>query len=93
MQIFNIHQAKTNLSQLIEKVLKGQEVIIAKLTPYQEKPRKPGALKGKIFVPDNFDDEDEETKKIFSLYSFAVDFLNTLSFISWLWQISLKTRE
>ena len=30
MQIYNIHEAKTNLSKLIEKTLKGEEVIIAK---------------------------------------------------------------
>ena len=74
MQIFNIHEAKTNLSKLIEKTQKGEEVIIAKagkpvakLSLYKEKikPRKPGALKGKIFVPDNFDDEDEEINKMF----------------------------
>lgn len=74
MQIFNIHQAKTNLSKLIEKAQKGEEVIIAKagnpvakLSVYKEKskPRKPGLLKGKIFVPDNFNDEDEEINKLF----------------------------
>ena len=74
MQIVNIHQAKTNLSKLIEKTSKGEEVIIAKagkpvarLSAYKEKlkPRKPGALKGKIFVPDDFDEEDEEINKLF----------------------------
>ncbi|OGH19550.1 MAG: hypothetical protein A3F31_05655 [Candidatus Levybacteria bacterium RIFCSPHIGHO2_12_FULL_38_12] len=74
MQIINIHEAKTNLSKLIAKVLEGQEVIIGKagnpvvkLVAYKEKklPRKPGALKGKIFVPDNFNDEDEEINKLF----------------------------
>ena len=74
MQIFNIHQAKTNLSKLIEKAQKGEEVIIAKagnpvakLSVYKEesKPRKSGLLKGKIFVPDNFNDEDEEINKLF----------------------------
>lgn len=74
MQITNIHQAKTNLSKLIEKTQQGEEVIIAKsgkpvakLVAYKEKlkPRKPGALKGKIFVPDNFNEEDEEINKLF----------------------------
>lgn len=74
MQIVNIHEAKTNLSKLIEKTSKGEEVIIAragkpvaKLSPYQEKlkPRKLGLLKGKIIIPDNFDDEDEEINKLF----------------------------
>lgn len=74
MQAVNIHQAKTNLSKLIEKTQNGEEVIIAKagkpiakLISYKEKltKRKFGLLKGKIFVPDNFDDEDEEINKLF----------------------------
>ncbi len=74
MQIFNIHQAKTNLSKLIEKTSKGEEVIIAKagkpvakLVAYKEKlkPRKPGLWKGKIWVSDDFDEEDEEINKLF----------------------------
>lgn len=74
MQIFNIHEAKTNLSKLIEKTLKGEEVVIAKankpvitLNPYKEKlkPRKLGLLKGKIWVADDFDEEDKEINKLF----------------------------
>lgn len=74
MQVFNIHEAKTNLSKLIEKTSRGEEVIIAKagkpvakLTNYKQslKPRKLGLLKGKIFVPDDFNEEDEEINKLF----------------------------
>ncbi len=74
MQVYNIHEAKTNLSKLIEKTLKGEEVVIAKagepvikLSPYKEKlkPRKLGLWKGKVVIPDNFDDEDEEINKLF----------------------------
>ncbi|MEK7559017.1 MAG: type II toxin-antitoxin system Phd/YefM family antitoxin [Patescibacteria group bacterium] len=74
MQIINIHQAKTNLSKLIEQVAAGENVIIAKagkpvakLIGYKKplKPRKPGLLKGKIFMPDNFTDEDPEINKMF----------------------------
>ena len=74
MQIYNIHEAKTNLSKLIEKTQNGEEVIIAKagkpvakLVAHKEKlkPRKLGLLKGKITIPDNFDDEDEEINKLF----------------------------
>ena len=74
MLMTNIYQAKTNLSKLIEKVLKGEEVIIAKagkpvakLTPYKEKmkPRKPGLWKGKVWISDDFNDEDEEINKLF----------------------------
>lgn len=74
MQIMNIHQAKTNLSKLIAMTLAGQDVIIAKagkpvikLVAYKEKlkPRKFGLLKGKIWISDDFDDEDPEINKLF----------------------------
>ena len=74
MQVTNIHEAKTNLSKLIERVLAGENVIIAKagkpiaqLVGYKEKvkPRKPGLLKGKIWISDDFNDEDEEINKLF----------------------------
>ena len=70
----NIHEAKTNLSKLIEAVLKGKEVVIAKagkpvvkLEPYkkQMKPRKPGLWKGKVWIAPDFDEEDEEINKLF----------------------------
>lgn len=74
MQVINIHQAKTQLSKLVEKTLAGEDVIIAKagkpvvkLVTYKKdlKPRKPGALKGKIIVPDDFNEEDPEINKLF----------------------------
>ena len=64
MQTINIHQAKTHLSKLLEEVSKGLEVVIAKsgkpvarLTSISPaKPlRKPGLLKGKIRIAENFD--------------------------------------
>ena len=60
----NIHAAKTNLSRLIEKVLQGETVIIskagkpvAKLVPNDAKPqkRKPGLMKGEIWIADDSD--------------------------------------
>lgn len=74
MQVYNIHEAKTNLSKLIEKTSKGEEIIIAKagrpvakLSFYKEKlkPRKSGLWKGKVWVSPDFDDEDEEINKLF----------------------------
>ena len=74
MQIINIHQAKTNLSKLIESVLKGQDVIIAKagkpvvkIIAYKENliPRKPGLLKGKILMSNDFTDDDSKINKLF----------------------------
>ena len=64
MVLRNISQAKAELSALIEEVLKGNEVIlakagkpVAKLIPYQglARPRKPGSLKGKIKIAADFD--------------------------------------
>jgi prevent-host-death family protein len=65
MSIFTIHQAKTNLSRLIEKASEGEEVIIARgskpvarVVPVGEVKgkRQPGSLKGKLRVgPEFFD--------------------------------------
>lgn len=63
MTTVNIHQAKTYLSSLIEKVLSGEKVIIAKsgkpiveITPYKPKKikRRAGSLKDKIWISDDF---------------------------------------
>lgn len=64
MQIVNIHDAKTNFSKLIDAVGRGEEIVIAKagrpaarLVPIRatHRDRKPGALKGKMHVADDFD--------------------------------------
>jgi prevent-host-death family protein len=61
----NMHEAKSKLSQLVEMVLAGEEVIIskagkpvAKLIAYQEEQedRVLGALKGKVWVSPDFDE-------------------------------------
>ena len=61
--IVTIHQAKTNLSRLIHKAARGQEVIIsrgskpvARLVPIGEieGQRKPGSLKGKLVIGPEF---------------------------------------
>ncbi len=74
MLIVNIHQAKSQLSKLLQQVKSGEEVIIAKagepvakLVEYkaEKKARKPGALKGKVWISDDFNDEDEEINKMF----------------------------
>lgn len=65
MKIINIHEAKTNLSRLIESVIAGEEVVIAKagkplvkLIAYEasKQPRKPGGWEGKVTMSDDFDD-------------------------------------
>jgi prevent-host-death family protein len=70
MKYHTVHEAKTNLSQLIKKACDGEEVIIArgkkpvvKLIPVgtQMKKRIPGGFEGKIsWTPDAFDPLTEE---------------------------------
>ena len=78
MHITNISEAKARLSALIEKVAGGQEVIIgkagkpvAKLVPYDrsEEVRKPGALKGKIRIHDDFDTLPADISEAFGMIS------------------------
>ena len=66
MAVTNIHEAKTHLSRLIERVEAGEEIIIAKagrpvarLVAYRSPKgppfRKPGSMKGKIWMSRDFD--------------------------------------
>lgn len=62
MDQVNIHQAKTQLSRLLERVASGEEIVIAKsgkpvakLVPFHEGVRQPGRLKGKIKISRDFD--------------------------------------
>ena len=63
METITIHKAKTQLSRLIEKACKGEEIVIARgrkpvvrLVAIDDKrgDRKPGALKGKIKIGPEF---------------------------------------
>jgi prevent-host-death family protein len=65
MNQVNIHQAKTQLSRLVELAANGEEIIIAKagkpvarLVPYMAKGavRRPGIMRGKIRIKKNFDE-------------------------------------
>jgi prevent-host-death family protein len=66
MKTFNIHEAKTHLSRLVEQVAKGETFVIAragkplvKLTPLDApsagRVRRLGFMEGRILVPDDFD--------------------------------------
>lgn len=56
MTIVNIHEAKTNLSNLLDRMLVGEEIVIAKagkpiarLVPVEERlPREPGITQGRV---------------------------------------------
>ena len=63
MKQVNIHEAKTELSKLVERVEAGEEIVIAragkpaaKLVPVTQSRgrRRLGLLDGKFRVPDNF---------------------------------------
>ena len=63
MGVFNVHEAKTHFSSLLDRVAQGEEVIIAKsgrpvakLVRLAAEPRKPGRLKGRIRVSPDFDE-------------------------------------
>lgn len=60
----NIHEAKTQLSRLLEEVASGREFVIAKagkpvarLVPFADapQPKKYGLLKGQFTLPADFD--------------------------------------
>jgi prevent-host-death family protein len=64
MRQINIHEAKTHLSQLIEDVARGDEIVIAKAgkpvarlvgIEARRTPRRRGLLKGRVRIADDFD--------------------------------------
>jgi len=76
MQQVNIHEAKTNLSKLIEKAVNGEPFVIAKsgkpmvtvtaYTPPPDPAKRVGFLKGRLEVPADFDSMgSEEIKALF----------------------------
>jgi prevent-host-death family protein len=58
----NVHDAKTNLSRLLEAVSEGEEIIIsragkpvARLVPFSPRTRPLGTDKGLVTIADDFD--------------------------------------
>ncbi len=70
MTVVNMHEAKTNLSKLVQRAAAGEEIIVAKAgepvakivayTPPPRKPRVPGSMKGQIWMAPDFDEIPEE---------------------------------
>jgi prevent-host-death family protein len=63
MGTFNVHDAKTHFSRLLDRVAQGEEIIIAKsgrpvakLVRVAAEPHKPGRLKGRIRISPDFDE-------------------------------------
>jgi prevent-host-death family protein len=77
MKTVNIHEAKTQLSKLVEEASKGEPFIIAKagkpvvkvtamVTPTGNQVKRLGFMVGQFTVPDDFDQMgSEEIEKIF----------------------------
>ena len=71
METINIHEAKTHLSRLVEKAARGESFVIAKAgkpmvrvsaldAPSGKERQRIGFLKGRIQVPDDFDEMGRE---------------------------------
>lgn len=74
MRQVNVHEAKTQLSRLLQAVEDGEEVVIAragkpvaKLVPHARdgKPRAPGWAEDRIEILDGFDEYDEQIARDF----------------------------
>jgi len=61
----NLYEAKTHLSELVERASAGEEIIVAKagtprarLVPLEQttRPREPGGWEGGVWVSDDFDE-------------------------------------
>jgi len=62
MRTVRVHEAKTHLSRLLERVESGEEILIARgdvpvarLIPVRNPERRPGRLKGRLRVAKDFD--------------------------------------
>ena len=63
--IINVHDLKTNYSKYLERAVGGEKIVLGKHgkavamivpLPQAEQSRTPGALKGKIWASDDFDE-------------------------------------
>jgi prevent-host-death family protein len=68
----NIHEAKTHLSRLVERVEAGEEITlaragrpVARLVPYRarQERRRPGLWKGRVQISPSFDEPLPEFEK------------------------------
>ncbi|NKB86618.1 MAG: type II toxin-antitoxin system prevent-host-death family antitoxin [Acidobacteria bacterium] len=78
MKLVKVHEAKTHLSRLLERVEAGEDIVIARhgkpvarLVPMSASDREPGRLAGKIRVGKNFDEPLPE--EILAAFESGVD--------------------
>lgn len=76
MEITDIQEAQTRLSQLIERALRGEEVVIARdgnpvvrLAPIEtEFPRRPGGQwRGRVKINEDFDELPDDIAEAFGV--------------------------
>ena len=62
--IYNLYEAKTSLSRLVDRAASGEEIILskagkplAKLVPFRrnDEPRRPGGWEGRVRISEDFD--------------------------------------
>jgi prevent-host-death family protein len=62
--IYNLYEAKTSLSRLVDRAARGEEIILAKagkplakLVPFHQapRPRRPGGWEGRVRISEDFD--------------------------------------
>lgn len=81
MKTYNVHEAKTNLSKILNEVREGEIVYIAKsgkriaeLKPVKEKKPFPwGKFKDKIWVADDWDSEETNKEIAKTFYQESLD--------------------
>ncbi|MFD3506112.1 type II toxin-antitoxin system Phd/YefM family antitoxin [Nocardia sp. NPDC058666] len=72
MTTVNIHEAKTHLSRLLERVSKGERIVISKaghpiadLVPHRSAPVTIGGLRGQLTYDDAAFDVDADIQRMF----------------------------
>ncbi|MFD9287026.1 type II toxin-antitoxin system Phd/YefM family antitoxin [Streptomyces sp. NPDC060030] len=73
---YNVHEAKTHFSRILQQVETGEEVVIsragepiAKVVPLHPKVRRTGrgSLRGQIHIPDDFDEFPDDIADAFGM--------------------------
>ncbi|HWM23067.1 MAG TPA: type II toxin-antitoxin system prevent-host-death family antitoxin [Ilumatobacteraceae bacterium] len=73
----NVHDAKSNLSELLRRVERGEEIVVsragkpvAKLVPFTAPaPREPGRWAGRVVIADDFDETSDDLVALFEAAS------------------------
>ncbi|MEE1809708.1 type II toxin-antitoxin system Phd/YefM family antitoxin [Streptomyces sp. BE133] len=73
---YNVHEAKTHLSRILEQVATGEEVVIskagvpvAKVVPLRARVKRTGrgSLQGQIHIKEDFDDLPDDLAEAFGM--------------------------